>query len=64
MNSSMSSPILCRTVCDKSQHKVKYLVAGDRINICSECVAWYDELIEERKMNELFQIPTANDPDY
>ena len=64
MNSSMSSPILCRTVCDKNQHKVKYLVAGDRSNICSECAAWCDELIEERKMNELFQIPAANDPDY
>ena len=64
MNSSMSSPILCCTVCDKSQHKVRYLVAGDRINICSECATWCDELIEERKMNELFQMPVANDPDY
>ena len=64
MNSSMTSPILCCTVCDKSQHEVRYLVAGDRINICSECVSWCNGLIEERKMNELFQIPAANDPEY
>ena len=64
MISSMTSPILCCTVCDKSQHEVKYLVAGDRINICSECVAWCNGLIEERKMNKLFQMPAANDPEY
>ena len=64
MNSSMTSPIFCCTVCDKSQHEVKYLVAGDRIKICSECVAWCNGLIEERKMSELFQVPAANDPEY
>ena len=64
MNSRMSSPILCCTVCDKSQHEVRYLVAGDRINICSECVAWCNGLIEEREMSELFQMTAANDPGY
>jgi len=64
MNSRMSSPILCCTVCDKTQQEVRYLVAGDRINICSECVSWCNGLIEERKMNELFQMPAANDPEY
>ena len=58
------SQILWCNVCDKTQQEVRYLVAGERINICSECVAWCNGLIEERKMNELFQIPVANDPEY
>ena len=58
------SQILWCNVCDKTQQEVRYLVAGERINICSECVAWCNGLIEERKMNELFQTPAANDPEY
>ena len=58
------SLILWCNVCDKTQHEVKYLVAGDRIKICNECVAWCNGLIEEREMNELFQMPAANDPEY
>ena len=58
------SSILWCSVCDKIQHEVRYLVASDRINICSECVAWCNQLIEERKMKELFQMPAANDPEH
>ena len=58
------SQILWCNVCDKTQHEVTYLVASDRINICSECVAWCNGLIEDRKMKELFQMPAANDPGY
>ena len=58
------SQILWCNVCDKTQHEVRHLVASDRINICSECVARCNGLIEERKMNELFQMPAANDSEY
>jgi len=58
------SQILWCNVCDKTQHEVTYLVASDRINICSECVAWCNGLIKDRKMKELFQMPAANDPGY
>ena len=58
------SAVLWWNVCDKTQHEVRYLVAGDRINICSECVACCNQLIEKRKMKELLQMPAANDPEY
>ena len=58
------APILWCNVCDKTQREVRYLVAGDRINICSECVAWCNGLIEERKTNELCQMSAANDPEH
>ena len=58
------SRILWCNVSDKTQHEVTYLVASDRINICSECVAWCNGLIEDRKMKELFQMPAANISEY
>ncbi len=68
MNSSMPSSILYCIVCNKSQHEVRYLVAGDRINICSECVAKLNQKIQEsrlvrirRKLMEDLQKPTSGD---
>ena len=56
--------LLFCSVCEKSQHDVRYLIAGYQMNICSACVAWYNQLIEERKMKELLQTPAANGPEY
>ena len=55
------SQILWCNVCDKTQHEVTYLVASDRINICSECVIWCNKLISKKMLDESKPIVAAND---
>lgn len=38
--------------CKESQYKVKYLVVGQGTNICDECLALCNEIIEKHKTIE------------
>ncbi|EFC1331807.1 carboxylate--amine ligase, partial [Escherichia coli] len=44
-----ASPTLYCSFCNKSQHTVKKLIAGDNVFICNECVKDCNNIIQEEQ---------------
>ena len=53
------NPLLYCSICEKSQHEVRYLLSASTVNICSACVALCNKLIQEKMLEEVRQIPAA-----